>query len=79
MTATGLVSQIPGAVPDQYRVASRSKPGTYHVVRFRGSGDADPDYVRLWECDCPAHKFRGDLCVHIRAVIDFVDREDLAP
>ena len=68
------ISQVPGVVPEQYRVESRSAPGTYHTVRFCGSGDGDPDYVRLWDCDCPAYRFRG-ACAHIRAVGDHLDAE----
>ena len=72
--STAHVSQVSGALPEQYRVESRSTPGTFHTVRFHGSGDGDPDYVRLWDCDCPAYRFRGS-CSHIRAVSDWLDEE----
>jgi hypothetical protein len=43
----------------------------YHVT-YQGSGDADPEYVALWECDCPAGA-HGKMCKHIRAVAGIVN------
>lgn len=53
--------------PGEYTVVSDS--GKTYTVRYGGSGDGDPEYVRLWECTCPAYKYRGN-CKHIQAVID---------
>ena len=40
---------------------------TYHIT-YAGSGDADPDYVSLWKCDCPAGKHGRD-CKHLTAFL----------
>ena len=54
---------------DTYSVESPS--GNTYTVRYMGSGDADPEYVSIWECDCPAAKCHPDrVCKHIGAVID---------
>lgn len=58
---------------DAYDVLSDSGQ-TYHV-RYCGSGDADPEYVSVWGCTCPAAKFRRGptgLCKHVQAVISAV-------
>jgi len=57
-----------------YTVESSS--GNTYTVRYCGSGDGDPDYVALWECDCPAYKFRSGSCKHIQAVIDSCERRN---
>jgi len=54
-----------------YQVHSES--GHTYTVRYCGSGDGDPEYTALWECDCPA---RTEACRHITAVIDFMDTQD---
>ena len=58
---------------EAYKVLSDSGH-TYHV-RYCGSGDADPEYVALWECDCPAGQHGRD-CKHIAAVGEFSRQED---
>jgi hypothetical protein len=50
---------------DAYTVLSDS--GRTYTVRYMGPGDADPDYVAIWECDCEA-SWHGRICKHIRAV-----------
>lgn len=55
----------PGA---KYAVESDSGK-TYHIT-YAGSGDADPDYVALWECDCPAGQHGRD-CKHLAAFFDW--------
>jgi len=52
---------------DSYDVQSPS--GNTYVVSYCGSGDADPDYVALWDCTCPAAKFSKGLCKHMNAVL----------
>jgi len=42
------------------------------IVRYCGSGDADPDYVALWECD----ECSDGICAHITAVIRQIEIED---
>lgn len=57
---------------ETWRVHSAS--GHDYTVRYCGSGDGDPEYIAIWECDCPAARYRpNDLCKHIRAVIEFED------
>jgi len=57
---------------ETYTVKSAS--GKTYTVLYKGSGDGDPDYISLWECDCPAYKFGGGkVCKHIKAVIDYED------
>ena len=58
---------------DSYDVQSPS--GNIYVVSYCGSGDADPDYVALWDCTCPAAKFGSDLCKHIKAVLRATEDE----
>lgn len=60
-----------------YQVKSES--GKIYEVKFCGSGDGDPEYVGLWECTCPAYKYRDGICKHINAVIDYIDNELLKP
>lgn len=45
-----------------------SDSGATYEIRYAGSGDADPDYVALWECNCPAGRHGRD-CKHIRAFL----------
>ncbi len=66
---TKTVVQVPGE-SNKYLVASSSGRGTYEVT-YRGSGDADPEYVALWHCTCPAYKYRRDVCKHIEMVINY--------
>lgn len=49
-----------------YQVQS-SNGRDWYTVRYCGSGDADPEYVALWECDCPAGQ-RGRHCKHMDLV-----------
>jgi hypothetical protein len=58
---------------DCYSVTSPS--GNTYQVTFCGSGDGDPDIVRLWECNCPAGQ-HGKPCKHIAAVIAMVDEDE---
>ena len=48
----------PGA---RFRVDSDS--GKMYEITYAGSGDADPEYVALWTCNCPARR----ECKHLRA------------
>ena len=52
--------------PSEFEV--RSDSGATYTIRYAGSGDADPDYVSLWECSCPGYRHRGD-CKHMRAFL----------
>ena len=56
--------------PGVFRVQSES--GHAYTVRYLGSGDGDPEFVAVWECDCPAYQYgHGKLCKHINAVIAY--------
>lgn len=55
-----IVSETEGSL---YRVESDS--GKTYRIRYCGSGDGDPEYVALWECNCPAGK-HGKDCKHLR-------------
>jgi len=68
------VKEIAGGT---YEVASES--GHTYTVKYCGSGDGDPDYCALWECNCPASKFRTGICKHIKAVIEFSDTDHRLP
>jgi len=57
----------------QYRVESNS--GNTYTVKYCGSGDGDPEYCALWECDCPAGQY-GRTCKHVKAVTALVDEDD---
>jgi len=46
----------------KYQIESDS--GKTYTIRYSGSGDADPDYVACWECDCPAGQHGRD-CKHM--------------
>jgi len=49
--------------------AVHSKTGNQYHIRYAGSGDGDPEYIALWECDCPASKY-GRECKHIRRFLN---------
>jgi hypothetical protein len=53
----------------------KSTSGNTYTVKYCGSGDGDPDYVALWECDCPAGQHGRD-CKHVKAVIQYVDNQN---
>lgn len=53
---------------DQNSYTVLSDSGCTYTIRYAGSGDADPEYVGLWECDCPAGK-RGIDCRHMSAFL----------
>jgi hypothetical protein len=57
-----------------YEVHSSS--GNTYEVHYCGSGDADPEYVALWECTCPAYKYGRGTCKHIGAVVNFIDDKE---
>lgn len=57
-----------------YTVASDS--GRTYRVRFCGSGDGDPEFVALWECDCEAGH-HGRICKHVRAVTAVASDESI--
>lgn len=48
----------------------QSGPNNY-IIRYRGAADADPEYVALWDCSCPART----ICKHIKAVSVFCDEQ----
>ena len=57
---------------DGSRFVVKSTSGNTYTVKYCGSGDADPDYVALWECNCPAGQ-HGKPCKHITAVSRYCD------
>jgi hypothetical protein len=73
-TATKPTMEIT-TIQDGSEYSVKSSSGNSYTVQYAGSGDGDPDYCSLWECDCPAGQ-HGKLCKHVNAVIDFIDSED---
>ena len=61
--AMNLVCIFPGS---RYLVLSAS--GEQYHITYAGSGNADPDYVGLWDCSCPAG-LHGRDCKHMRAFL----------
>lgn len=58
----GITKQADGS----YKVPS-SRPGKSYIVQYEGSGDADPEFVALWSCTCPAGAY-GRTCKHVNMV-----------
>jgi len=54
------------------RYSCLSTSGQTYTLTYAGSGDADPEYVGLWECDCPARV----TCKHIKGLGLFLDEMD---
>ena len=52
---------------EKYKIKSNS--GKIYNITYAGSGDADPEYVALWECNCPGYKYRGN-CKHMTEFLD---------
>lgn len=55
-------------VEEGARFAVHSASGHQYNIRYAGSGDADPEYVALWDCDCPA-ALHGTSCKHLVAFL----------
>jgi len=55
-------------VKEGARFAVFSASGQQYEIRYAGSGDADPEYVALWECNCPAAA-HGKNCKHLAAFL----------
>ena len=71
-TTIGEMQITPDEDWHEFTVVSPS--GNSYTVTYCGSGDADPDYVSLWECDCPAAKYRSEtMCKHSNAVAALCD------
>jgi len=51
--------------PTEFLVSS-SRGDRQYRVRYVGTGNV-PE-VNLWECDCPAARFRAETCKHVRLV-----------
>ena len=47
----------------------KSASGGIYQITYAGSGDADPEFISLWQCNCPAAQ-RGRECKHIRAFLN---------
>ena len=58
---------------ERYNVTSPS--GNIYQITYMGSGDGDPEIVRIWECNCPAGQ-HGKPCKHIAAVIEMIDAQE---
>ena len=58
---------------EAYRVDSDS--GNAYTITYCGSGDGDPDFVGVWQCDCPAGKCDRD-CKHLKTLWSLPDRDD---
>lgn len=55
---------------DLYKIKSNS--GNTYQISYNGSGDADPDYISLWKCNCPAGQ-HNKMCKHLKAVLDLMN------
>lgn len=53
-----------------------SESGKTYNISYAGSGDADPDYVALWKCDCPAGR-NGKNCRHMREFLEMRRDEEI--
>ena len=58
----------------------KSASGSTYQISYAGSGDGDPEYIGLWQCNCPAGQ-HGQECKHMRAflnssIMDFGTVED---
>ena len=51
---------------DKFVVASDS--GKTYEITYAGCGDADPEFVSLWDCSCPAGRHGRD-CKHVRTFL----------
>jgi len=56
--------------PTEFLVPS-SRGDRRYRVRYIGTGDV-PE-VNLWECDCPAARFRAKTCRHVRLIGSLCD------
>ena len=72
--------------PEQLYDVLSDSGNVYHIT-YAGSGDADPEYVALWECDCPAAQ-HGQTCKHLKGFLGsrlmdvgdpYYDDDDLPP
>lgn len=57
---------------NEFQVPSSDGSKNY-TVKYCGSGDADPDYISLWECNCPAGQ-HGKTCKHVKLVASANDK-----
>lgn len=55
-------------VEEGARFAVHSASGHQYQIKYAGSGDADPEYVALWDCNCPAAR-HDKSCKHLRAFL----------
>ena len=51
-----------------HRFLVEADSGNQYHITYAGSGDGDPEYVGLWQCDCPAGQ-HGRECKHLRAFL----------
>jgi len=56
---------------DAYGVLS-SDGSKYYTVSYAGSGDEPPEYMALWDCDCPASQ-HGKSCKHFPIAMRYKD------
>jgi len=56
----------------------QSDSGASYHVRYCGSGDADPEYLAIWDCDCAAGQ-HGRTCKHVRAAAAIDNALDVEP
>ena len=64
------IKEIQSNGQEQFEVLSDS--GKTYTVTYCGSGDGDPEYVALWECNCLAGQ-HGFICKHAKVVADFCE------
>ena len=67
VTVDGIVYSAADEDGNTFDVVSPS--GGRYRISYAGSGDADPEYVALWNCDCPAGQ-HGRTCKHLTKFID---------
>ena len=63
---------------DNGTYAVKSDSGATYEITYAGCGDADPEFVSLWDCSCPAGQHGRD-CKHMKTFLANAWRFDEDP